>query len=870
MLIFRFLNLALFVIILNMNFLKNIISYVTLNLSIDIKSFCLCFLFGICSIKLFYYNKSYLLVALTLLILVFYYLGFKCNKFKGLFLWLITNLFACVLGFIWMWLQVALFKHHNNLLSHLEGKKALVQGKVLSLVELGKSKLNQSTKALQIDLELNKVFDQNTGAYKIRLVWFNPNQKIFVGDYWQFCVNLKKPRNFYTKGSLDIEKYYFSERIHMQGKVIFCSDNLIIKKNKYGSIMHKLRHSLSTKVNDLNFAEEGNSNSKKGIILALGVGMKSAVNPKDLQIFQDTGTAHLLSVSGLHISLIVGLVFMMVRIIWAKVVSRNLLEKVPSNIVASVVSIVAALFYAILTGLSIATFRSMIMVNLYLFCLIIRKSINTKQIYFLSMLIILFVDPFCILSNSFWLSFLAVGILLYAYKNFNKQSTCFFKITSLLRTNGIMLIGLLPINAFLFGKVSLISYFANLIAIPIINFLVLPWILMGLFLLQFKVFLAKYLLFFVNYNLNILLNILKQLLKVPYSNIEFTNVSFLTCVIGCIASALLVLIKFSSKDILKKYLAVICFLPLFFRNNNIESPQHGDAFITVLDVGQGLAIVIRLKNHVILYDVGSNNKVTLNYLKSLGYDQIDQVIISHTDSDHIGGLKSLVSSGLVKKFVTNIDGYDAGGLKSQSCIPDFNWQVDGVHFQFLYPSHVNNYDYIRNNHLKYNPYSLAVKKTQNHRQNSEDNKNRENRHNRHNRKNKNDNSCILKITTNKHSMLLAGDISQKLEKLLVKKYAIQLKSDLLLIPHHGSIGSSSEAFIESVKPKVAIVSAGYLNTYGHPRKETLDKYLTKNIKILNTIECGSVNLKLQKNQSNSYATIEYNCYRIAEANFWNY
>lgn len=239
-------------------------------------------------------------------------------------------------------------------------------------------------------------------------------------------------------------------------------------------------------------------------------------------------------------------------------------------------------------------------------------------------------------------------------------------------------------------------------------------------------------------------------------------------------------------------------------------------------MGQGLATVIKLKDHIVLYDVGPANKVVVNYLKYFKHRIIDYVIISHTDFDHIGGLKQMLNYNTINNFITNKN-YNIANLQSLTCTANNTWVIDGVTFKFINPASYNQ-------QLNTN----------------------------------NDNSCVLKVSTNDFSVLLTGDISKKAEQLLIKNYYHDLKADVLLIPHHGSKHSSSTAFIQAVRPKYAVVSAGYMNKYGHPKSKILDKYLANNIIVFNTIEHGTIDILLKS------PNVGYNCYKINHENFWNY
>jgi competence protein ComEC len=761
----------------------------------NIKIFASFFLFGICLAQFFYFYKNYLLLLLLTLftLILFYKHYYKSNQFNQLLPYLLLILLTIAMGFGWICWHIGYFKQSDKLVSVLGGKPTLVQGTVIGLPF-------RANNALLFDFLIN---DKN----KIRLKWFNTLDELTIGDRWQFYVKLKKPRNFATPGSFDVEKYMFIENIMAIGRVINSSDNLLTisyqeRPFKINFFIDHLRQKI---INKVNLAEKYWNLTKTGIILALGLGVKHSILPSDLLIFQNTGTAHLLAISGLHISVIVGLWFWFVSYLWKRFAPVQLLEKFPATIVAASISIIVATLYASLAGFGVATIRALIMTTLSLLAIIFRKITTVIQVYCVALIGILILDPFASLSSGFWLSFLAVGILLYK------------KPANLITTNWVMLIGLLPISGLYFGKISFVAIISNLVAVPWVNFLILPWILIGLLLYGvFNIDLAIQSLVFADLNLQLLTLLLNKLQNIPYAVINIATPTLPVVIISFIGSLWLL----APKGLLNRSLAIICFLPLFFNKKLL--PEYGNLMVSVLDVGQGLSVVIKLKNHILLYDTGANNKVVANYLKNFNHNVIEQAIISHTDVDHIGGLEDLLKQkNTIKNFVTNVD-YKIFNLTASLCRANQSWELDGVNFEFLHPNNSENLI------------------------------------------SKNDNSCVLKISTAKHSMLLTGDISKTAEKVLVENNYNKLKADVLLIPHHGSKYSSSLSFIKAVAPKYAVVSAGYINRYGHPKPKILARYSANNIKVLNTIEHGTVDFAFNSE------TILYNCYRITNRNFWNY
>ena len=812
------------------------------------------FLIGICLFQVIYYFNIKLFNLLFLILLInisLILLNYFINSTKILlYLFgnksILINTFSLFLGLFWINLQVYNFTKDSNLSGLIEGKSIIIQATVLNVIYRYKNNANNANQVIELDLLVNKIinnFDLKNSINpkhfiniykflinnKIRLTW-KTNKIILPGNVWQLSVRLKKPRNFSTLGNLDLEKQLFMQRIKLIGVVTnnnAISNKLISNTTNffiYACWINKIRRTLFNKllINMQNWKLH-----HPGIILGFLLSNKENILFNEKTIFQTTGTSHLLCISGLHLGTLASFIFIITQWLWKKLSNRYLLEKFPAVIVAATCSLLIATIYAILAGLNPPTLRALIMLSGYLGGIISRNLIKIDLIYFLSIFLILILDPFVVLNNSFWLSYIAVGILIFTAK-FNlltttenhKKSLLFIKTLNLLKNNWIMFVGLLPINMLLFNKIYLIAYLANFIAIPWFNFLILPWSIIGLFISMFSLNLAKHLLIFADFNLYILLNILAKLAKFKNAYLSLGKIDITVFCLSFLGSLLLIL----PKGLRNTYISIICFLPIFFKYKSL--PKYADAWISILDVGQGLAVVIQLQNNIILYDTGPNNSAIANYLESLNLNHLNQVIISHPDLDHIGGLKQIANKYIIDNFITNINEYKIADLSSKKCQADIAWELDGIKFKFL--------------------STIA---------------------NKFSEKNNNDNSCILQMSTHGYKVLFTGDISTKAEKLLINKYQKELTADLLIVPHHGSISSSSEEFIKLVNPKYAIISAGYMNRYTHPHTKVLNRYKNYNIKILNTIEHGSIDFKLF-NKKNNF--IQYSCYRQTNWNFWNY
>ncbi|MDM8563918.1 DNA internalization-related competence protein ComEC/Rec2, partial [Candidatus Marithioploca araucensis] len=341
-----------------------------------------------------------------------------------------------------------------------------------------------------------------------------------------------------------------------------------------------------------------------------------------------------------------------------------------------------------------------------------------------------------------------------------------------------------PISLYIFGYISLTSILANSIAIPWVSFIVVPLTLLGTAIILYLPALSGELLQIAAYTLDALNFSLEWLAHIDWAIWQQHTPplwSVLTAMIG-------VMILLLPRGFPARWLGIIWILPIFFTPP--PYPNRGEVWFTLLDIGQGLAAVIRTENYVLLYDTGkaSNGRaVILPFFRAKGIQQIDRLLISHDDSDHSGGAQSVLENFRVDEILTSAPEKFKEN-NARLCQAGQYWYWDDVHFQILHP-----------------PKNYQAKD--------------------------NDRSCVLKITTNGGTILLSGDIKKRTEYHLIKHYLIDLKADILIVPHHGSKTSSTINFIRAVQPIIALFSAGYRNHFGHPKKEIVQRYRHNNIKV---------------------------------------
>jgi competence protein ComEC len=699
--------------------------------------------------------------------------------------------------------------HVNQHLAHalpasLENQKITLIGTITSVVEVNE---NQNIRfKFNVSMVSNKSCDWQLPA-NIRLSWDKPAHKLLPGDRWSLQVKLKRPRNYANPGSFDTEKNYFQQRIVASGYVVTTAKQNFIDHSKCSAVINYLRQSLLEQLllnlNKLDFS---------GIIIALILGVKHNIEFYQQELFQVTGVAHLMSISGLHMGMICSMVFISMRLLW-RIVPRYLLN-ISALQLAAWCSLAVSIIYALLAGFSIATQRALIMISVFVFGLIAKRKTCSVHNYNLALLIVLLHDPFAVLSIGFWLSFGAVGLLIYALRG---------RITKWWQQQWVITIGLFPLTLLCFAQYSIISPIANLIAIPWVSLTVLPFGLLGTIFVPINTNISALFLGLAAKSFALLWLILKQLAQVPVYNWAMSKTNlFLTMIPALIA----VLWLFLPRGLPGRHWGVVGLLPLVFGVTQ-ETP-YGLAQFTLLDVGQGLAAVIKTKNHTLVYDTGAKlnehfdlgSRVVAPFLQSIGVKKINTLIISHADNDHIGGAVSLMKKIKTSSIITTAT-QELAVFNPYLCEAGQQWNWDGVIFTVLHPN-TNSYYSKRNN-----------------------------------------NSCVLMVQAGLHKVLLTGDIEALSERLLIMRYGNQLQADVMLVPHHGSKTSSSQEFLEQVRPNYALIPVGHKNQYGHPKAEVLERYKKLGISALRTDFNGAIGFKI-----GGYA-IQPSCYRHEQRHFWS-
>lgn len=596
-----------------------------------------------------------------------------------------------------------------------------------------------------------------------------------AGERWQFTVRLKRPHSTYNPHGFDFEAWALAENIRATGS--------IHSKSGYKKLADfvwrptYVIESLREKIGD-RISQVLENKPHAGVIRALVVGDDSQITQTQWNVFLHTGINHLVSISGLHITMLAGLAYAIVAFAWRRIPS--LVMRMPTRKAATMAGLMAALVYALLAGMSVPTQRTLLMLATFALALIVGRNIAISRALAIAVLIVVIFDPWAVIAPGFWLSFGAVALIAYITVARLKPLSAF---KAAVHTQWAITLGLLPLLIAMFGQASLISPVANAFAIPVISLLVVPLSILGSLLP------VEFILHVAHFVLEVCMQGLVFLSSLPTWQQAAPPIWALLLAIFGVVWILL------PRGFPQRWLGIILLLPLFY-----ASPAKlaaGEMRATVLDVGQGLAVVVQTRHHTFLYDAGprystqsdAGSRIVVPFLRSAGIKKLDGFMVSHDDIDHSGGAVSVLAQLPIGWFASSFTQTDSMILppKAIKCFAGQTWHWDKVKFEVLAPSLAS--------------YENASMKD-------------------------NNRSCVVKLSSQFGSLLLPGDIEKEAENILSDDAVLNdaLKSDVLIAPHHGSRTSSTPKFVQAVNAQHTIFTVGYLNRFKHPKPLIENRY----------------------------------------------
>ncbi len=689
-----------------------------------------------------------------------------------------------ILAFLYAW-----WSAHSVLSNRLTEdqllKNVLVEG-VVSSIPQGDSSRGYRFILQTTRLQVTEEAGWQKHNLKVRLRWYRRAPALVAGDVWQLRVRLKSPRGLANPGGFDYERWLFVHRIDATGYVRQSEDNRLLKQSACRRIAC-WRQVFSRQLATVS------QTRVSGLVRALVVGDKSGIDDQQWKLLRDTGTAHLMAISGLHIGLVAGLAFAMVRRLWGW---SSLVQYWPAPKAAAITAILAAGVYALLAGFQLPTQRALIMVTVIMTAILTGRSHLPWRVFCIALCMVLLIQPLAVLSAGFWLSFGAVAWIFYQLAGRHGETGRFHQA---MRIQLALSLGLLPVLLLGFQQTSLVAPLANLLAIPVVGLLVVPMLLLGCLLSLLWLPAGALLINTASLVLLMVHELLAILAAVPLAVWQqgLPAVSlFLSCIVG--TGLLLAPAGTGSR------LAGLVLLSATGFSEPSRVPP-GVVRLTVLDVGQGLSAVIQTRRHSLVFDTGPRSRsgfdtgaaVLVPFLTNSGIRSVDRLIISHSDNDHMGGAASLFAQLEVNSILSGMP-EKISFARASRCQRGQYWRLDNIDFEILAP-----FGATQGNNA----------------------------------------SCVLRITTaSGERLLLTGDIEATVEKRLLANNPGQLQASVIVAPHHGSRTSSTRRFVEAVNASVVIFPAGYHNRFGFPKADVVKRYSRQGTQIYMTGRDGAVSL----------------------------
>ncbi|WP_158611733.1 DNA internalization-related competence protein ComEC/Rec2 [Guyparkeria sp. SCN-R1] len=641
-----------------------------------------------------------------------------------------------------------------------------------------------------------RICQQLPGGGRLKLSDYTPLAErvdLVAGVDYDLIARLKPLRGHANPGGFDYRRYLFRHQILATGYLRDHQPTALGRASGWRATVDRWRDAARSRLQEsLAVAErdiaDGPLSAGAALLHGLALGDRGELSDRQWESLLASGTNHLLAISGLHVGMVAGLVAWLVRVGWGRLaISRGW----PAQRVAALVAVLAAWSYALIAGLSIPTLRAALMLTVLLLGVLMQRRWRLLDLWLIAFVLVMVIDPFAPLDMGFWLSFAAVLLIIVMIRGRDGL----WRPWELLRMQWLLTLGLLPLTWGLFDRVAFASLPANLLAVPLVSMLITPLALLTLFLAIISPAAAAWPAWLIDGLGQGLFAVLGWLVAVfPDSNQAPPGPLSL----ALFASGVLWLglpRRFPGRG-----LAILLLLPALLVGSSRPAPGQFEA--VVLDVGQGAAVLLRTARHDLLYDAGprhgrfdTGEAIVLPALRALDVSQLDRIVISHAAMDHAGGLASIRQAFAQGAVVGLTDGRFGVSGEIMACRHGTEWLLDGVRFSLL----------------------------------------------RAPRGSTNDRSCVLRVAGQSGSLLLTGDIEAAAEQWLLRHARVD--AETVLVPHHGSASSSTAAFVEATGARRALVSAGFLNRWGHPRAEVVDRWQAAGAQVWRTDRHGALFLE---------------------------
>jgi competence protein ComEC len=709
-----------------------------------------------------------------------------------------------------------------------EGRDLVVVGVVDSLP----ARFEQGTR---FNFRVERVLEPGTSVPpRVALSWYapagtamRPEDEPQPGQRWQLNVRLQRPHGNANPGGFDYEAWLLEQGVRATGYVRSgraANLRLIETVWSFGAVVERSRAFLRERITRALAGRE-----YAGVIVALVIGDQRGIDQSDWQVFNRTGISHLISISGLHITMIAGLAALGVSALWRRsfFTGARLPLLLPAQKAAALAGAVVALFYVLLAGFGVPAQRTLYMLAVVALALWTGRLTAVTHVLCAALFVVVVLDPWAVLWPGFWLSFGAVAMILFAGHGRIGPRPAGMRGAFMLagRTQWAVTLGLVPLSMLLFGQISLVSPLANAVAIPLVSFVVTPLALAGSLLPEP---LCGWLLSLAHAAVQALAWLLQKMATLPAAVWRAPAPQPWVFLLALGGTLWLLM----PRGWPQRWAGAVAWLPLLLQGP--EHPPAGEFRVTAFDVGQGMALLVETSGHRLLYDTGpayapgldAGSRVVLPYLRMRGVRTLDGMVVSHSDTDHTGGALALLGELDIGWVASSLEPRHEIARKARRhlrCVAGQRWTWDGIDFEMLHPAGAS--------------YADGALKA-------------------------NARSCVLRVGNGNTSLLLAGDIEAAQEAALLGSAGPGLHADVLLAPHHGSGTSSTLAFLRAVQPSVGVFQVGYRNRYKHPKKEVYDRYGELGIERMRTDRAGAVILRFGR-------SVGVEAYRRTGARYWH-
>lgn len=676
-----------------------------------------------------------------------------------------------------------------------QGLDAALEGRDIALVGVvaAMPQRNELGQRFRLDVESAQLAGSEVRVPpRLVLGWYGGEgvPTLRAGERWQMAVRLRAPHGNLNPHGFDYELWLWEQGIQATGYVRTGPNDA--RPRRIGSTWQHPVERARQAVREAIF-ERVSDRKSAGLLAALVVGDQNAIDRADWDIFRATGVAHLMSISGLHVTMFAWTASLVVGWLWRR--SSRLCLAWPAQHAALVGGVLLAGGYALFSGWGVPAQRTMWMLAAVALLRLSGRHWPWQMLWLLAGAVVVTLDPWALMQAGFWLSFVAVGVLFATDSGAASPHPigAAARFRSMLREQGVVTVALTPLSLLLFGQVSVVGVLANLVAIPWVTLVVTPLAMAGV--------LVPWLWDLAAWAVQGLGWLLQVLAAWPFATYSGAAAPVWAGAAGVLGGLLLAMrLPWHAKA-----LGLPLLLPVLLWQ--APRPAAGEFELLAADIGQGNAVIVRTAGHTLVYDTGprysadndAGHRVLVPLLRAFD-EKVDTVVVSHRDSDHSGGAAAVLAMQPRSRLLSSIEAqHELQQVRpARRCQAGQRWQWDGVDFEVLHPEPADYEAPAGSNAL----------------------------------------SCVLRIANGRQAALLAGDIELAQEVRLVEQGAA-LKADVLLVPHHGSKTSSSEAFIDAVRPRWALVQAGYRNRFGHPAQAVAARYRERGIALVESARCGA-------------------------------